>query len=157
MKELSEKEALQKAAGYCSQSEHCVSEVQSKLAGWGVSVEASERIIDYLQKERYIDEERYCRSFVSDKLKYNKWGRLKIMQGLRMKSIPSNLCAEALDAIDPEVYLSVLTSILQAKRPGIKARNEYELNGKLMRFALGRGFEMDVVRDCLRLADDEDT
>lgn len=41
------------------------------------SPDASERIIARLLKERFIDESRYTRFFVNDKLRFNKWGRDK--------------------------------------------------------------------------------
>ena len=63
-----------------------------------------------------------------------------------MKHIDRTLVNEALDSIDEEEYLSVLQDVLSAKRKNIKAANDYELHGKLMRFAIGRGFGMDEVR-----------
>ena len=58
--------------------------------------------------------------------------------------------------IDEEEYLSILDSLLTAKRKSIHAENEYELNGKLMRFALSRGFEMKDIRHCIQLSDEND-
>ena len=54
-----------------------------------------------------------------------------------------------LDEVDDEEYLSVLRPLLQQKRKSTKAQSDYELNQKLVRFALGRGFTYDVIRQCL--------
>jgi len=151
MKELSESEALGKAAAYCSMSEHCIFEVQDKLQNWGQKDDAQERIIKRLIDEKYIDEKRFCQSFINDKLKFNKWGRIKINQGLKMKRIPTNIIRECLGIIDENVYLGTLRSLLDSRKKTIQAANTYELNGKLIRFALGRGFEMEVIRASINL------
>ena len=52
MKELTEREAFNKAAVYCSRSEHCVSEVCEKLRQWGVSdVDMQQSIVHQLKEE----------------------------------------------------------------------------------------------------------
>jgi len=50
MKELTEKEVLQKAAAYCSGAEHCRSDVMHKLSLWGTDPASARQIIEYLQK-----------------------------------------------------------------------------------------------------------
>ena len=155
MKELTEQEALCKAAAYCSSCEHCTAEVIAKLTAWNISAEAQERILKRLTKERYIDETRYARFFVNDKFRFNKWGRHRIAQELKMKHIPTSLIEEQLQTIDEEEYLDILRSLLATKAKSVKGKNEYERNGKLIRFAIGRGYEMECIRRCLPEADDE--
>ena len=150
MKELTEGEALGKVAAYCSMSEHCVSEVIVKLESWNMPEDAVKRIIERLIKEKYIDEVRYCRCFVKDKLRFNKWGKVKIGQTLRQKQISSETINLSLDAVDEDEYQRILLELISAKRKSVKAKNDYELNGKLIRFALGRGFGMDVIQRCLK-------
>lgn len=156
MKELSESEALYKAAAYCSSSEHCLSEVSQKLAEWKIGKDAMERILQYLIKEKYIDENRYCRCFVNDKFKYNKWGKNKIAQALWQKRIAQNTIDHWLGQIENEEYSNLLKELIANKKKSTKAQNEYELNGKLIRFALSRGFEMEIIRKCLDTLDDEE-
>lgn len=155
MKELTEQEALCKAAAYCSAAEHCTSEVVEKLTAWGIDTDAQTRILNRLQQERYIDEARYARFYINDKFRFNKWGRNKIAQSLKLKRIPPAVYTEQLYAIDEEEYLDILRSLLASKRRTVKARNDYERNGKLIRYALGRGYEMEAIRRCLPEADDD--
>ena len=65
MKPISPAEALNKAAAYCTLCERCISEVSKKLTTWGVPPAEQQRIIDRLQDEGFINEERYCRAFVT--------------------------------------------------------------------------------------------
>ncbi len=155
MNTITEAEALNRAASYCSAAEHCRAEVSDKLQKWGIPCEGMERILTYLEKEGYLNEERYCRAFVKDKYRFDKWGRKKIAQALYMKKISSPVVSLCLREIDEEEYRDGLHRLLDAKRKSVCAKDEYELNGKLIRFALGRGFDMNDIRACLPGSDDE--
>lgn len=152
MQEVTEKEALNKAAAYCSAAEHCISEVSGKLRTWGMNQHA-EAVISRLIKEKFIDEERFCNSFVREKIRYNKWGKIKTAQALRVKDIDPSIIRNALDAFDDEEYTDILRQLLQAKAHTVKAPSEYEKNCKLIRFALSRGFEMPLVTKLLHAED----
>lgn len=143
VKEIEEKNALARAAALCSQREYCVSQIEEKLVAWGQSTEACERIISKLIEERFIDEARFSRAYALDKMRYNHWGRVKIRQMLRMLGV-SNADREAAIAELPDgEYFSILRHLVEQKLPTVKARSEYELRGKLLRFLTGRGFELD--------------
>ena len=151
MKELTEREAFNKAAVYCSRSEHCVSEVCGKLRQWGVTnSDVQQRIIEQLKEEKYIDENRFCHAFVHDKFNFNHWGRQKIAMYLSQKHLPSVYIEEALQEIGDDDSLQAAKELLEAKLPSVKAENGYELYVKLMRFASSRGIEMDIARRAIR-------
>ena len=157
-KEMTEQEAYLQLAAVCAQAEHCEHEMREKIRRWEISPETQDRVIARLQKERYIDEERYARAFVNDKIRYNKWGRRKVQQALWQKHISDDVQQLVLDEIDEKDYISVLRPLLQQKRKTTKAASDYELNQKLMRFALSRGFTFDIIRQCLDVSDEiEDT
>lgn len=151
---MTEVEALNKITGYCSAGEHCRSEVVEKMQRWGLPYETVNRIVEHLVEEKFIDEERYCKAFVNDKYRFDKWGKMKIAQALQLKKIPSSLYWIYLNNIDKEEYLSILNKLLQSKRKSVHAETEFERNGKLIRFALSRGFEMDDIRQCLGVVDE---
>ena len=148
-KEMTEQEAFLQLAALCAQAEHCEQEMRDKLKRWDIDESAQDRIIQRLIRERYIDNERYARAFVKDKIRYNKWGRRKVQQALWQKRIDKDIQQRVLDEIDDQEYLNVLRPLLRQKRKTIKADSDYELNRKLVRFALGRGFTFDIIRQCL--------
>ena len=123
---------------------------------WELDETVQNRIIDRLIKERYVDDERYARAFVKDKIRYNKWGRCKVQQALWMKRIDEDIQQSVLDEIDDKEYLNVLVPLLKQKRKTIKADNDYELNQKLVRFALSRGFDFAIIRQCLKVDEEVD-
>lgn len=145
MKEYTEAELKYKAESYCSKSEHCPEEVREKLRQWGATAEVAERILAALEKDRFVDTVRFCRAFVRDKYRFNQWGRMKIVQALRMKRLSSEDIEEGLEEIDDEEYAGILKNLLVQKSRSLKGGTEYERNAKLIRFAVGRGFAMDEV------------
>ena len=156
-KEKTEEEAFLQLASLCANAEHCQYDMLEKMKRWELSDEAQARVMARLIEERYVDDRRYARAFVKDKIRYNKWGRRKVQQGLWMKRIDKEIQDEVLDDIDEKEYLDVLKPLLKQKRKSIKANSDYELNQKLVRFAYGRGFTFDIIRQCLDVSDiDED-
>ena len=154
MTQKTEQEAYLTLAALCAQAEHCQWEMTEKMRRWELSDEAQARVMERLVKERYVDDERYARAFVKDKVRYNKWGRRKVEQALWQKHIDDNIRQRVLDEVDDDEYLSVLRPLLQQKRKATKAQSEYELNQKLIRFALSRGFTFDIIRQCLEVEDE---
>ena len=156
MREKTEQDAYLTLAALCAQAEHCQHEMTEKMRRWQMSDEAQARVMQRLVAERYVDDERYARAFVRDKIRYNKWGRRKVEQALWQKHIDEDIRREVLDAVGDEEYLEVLRPLLQQKRRSTKAASNYELNQKLMRFALSRGFTFDLIRQCIDVDDEEE-
>ena len=148
-KEMTEQEAFLQLASLCANAEHCQYEMLEKMRKWELSEAVQARVMARLVKEKYVDDERYTRAFVKDKIRYNKWGRRKVQQALWLKHIDSDIQQTVLDEIDDDEYLKVLKPLLKQKSKGIKAESDYERNQKLVRFALGRGFTFDIIRQCL--------
>lgn len=146
---MTEQQIVQKLAALCSASEHCTHEMEEKMCKWEVDEATQARVIAYLIKEKYIDEERYCRFFVNDKVKFNHWGRKKIEQALFLKRVPKDIQKKVLDEVPFDDYVDALRPLLIAKEKTVKARNEYEKSMKLIRYAMGRGFQYDVIKECL--------
>ena len=151
-----ENDAYLTLAALCAQTEHCQYEMLEKMRKWELPEECQARIMERLVKERYVDDERFARAFVKDKIRYNKWGRRKVEQALWLKHIHEDIRKGVLDEVDDEEYLNVLRPLLRQKRKTTKAQNDYELNQKLMRFALGRGFTFDIIRQCIDVDEEPD-
>lgn len=146
MKELAEKEAIAKAAALCSKKEYCVSEIRAKLDKWEVS--DPDAVLDYLQKEKYIDESRYASAYVRDKFRFNKWGRIKIRHHLKQKRVPIQLIDSAIEKeINEENYVALLKQLLDMQRKKVKGTTDYEISAKLYRFAYSRGFEAELISE----------
>lgn len=150
MGQITEAEMLHRAAAYCSTAERCIQDVEKKIKAAGLSPEESERIIARLLEEKFIDEQRFARYFVNDKLRFNKWGRIKIGYELQRKNIPAPVRQEALEGIDDTEYTSILLSLLKAKKKSTRGKDERDIYIKILRFAAGRGFESREASRCLK-------
>ena len=155
MKQKTETDAYLTLAALCAQAEHCQYEMLEKMRRWEMPEEEQARVMQRLVSERYVDDERYARAFVKDKVRYNKWGRRKVEQALWQKHIDDDIRQRVLDEVDDEEYLNVLRPLLKQKRKSTKAANDYELNQKLVRFALSRGFTFDIIRQCLDVSEED--
>ncbi|MBR5467281.1 MAG: RecX family transcriptional regulator [Bacteroidaceae bacterium] len=142
---LTYEQAMLRLTSLCSTSEHCQSDVREKLYKWGLSRGDSEKIIDYLLDEKYIDEYRYANAYANDKLRFSHWGRAKIRSMLYMQHIPEACINEALDNIDEAEYERILESVLEGKKRTLPECESYASRVKIIRFALQRGFEMGEI------------
>ena len=142
---------LLKASYYCSLSEHCIQKVREKLVQWETPKEYIDPIIDKLLEDDYINEERFARAFVKDKFRFNHWGRIKISTHLRALGISSENIATAMQEIGDEEYTKMLDEIVGKKRKTIKNGTDYEIRAKLLRHALSRGFEYEIIASQLNI------
>src|ERR1035437_9110683 len=126
--------ALDKAMTQCSYREFCCDDIHNKLSLWGVDNSDSEKIIAIL---------------VRDNFKYNKWGKVKIAAHLRAKKLPTDIIKSALDSIDNELYSKLLRGLIEGHRKSFKAKNQYDLKAKLLRYGLSKGFESNLLYDLL--------
>lgn len=156
MNTMTEQEAYLRLAALCAQAEHCEYEMQEKMRRWEIADDAQARVMQRLITERYVDDERFARAFANDKVKYNKWGRRKVEQAMWLKHIAEDIRQRVLDSIDDEEYIAILRPLLQQKRRSVKVRNDYELRQKLIKFAIGRGFTMDIIKQCISIDDEEE-
>jgi len=138
------RQALTKAMAMCSRSERCRFDIVLKLRQWELSEGDISRAIDYLVKERFLDEERFVRFYVNDKLQFNKWGKVKLKFMLRQKQIPETIVREALNQINDELYINTLQRLLKSKVKSVKGASGYERKGKLAVFAQSHGFEAEL-------------
>ena len=66
-----------------------------------------------------------------------------------MKKIPDEIIRNAIESINDEEYLDLLKNIIKKQKRTVKAKNQFELKGKLLRHCLAKGFESHLVYDLL--------
>ncbi|WP_114940538.1 regulatory protein RecX [Mucilaginibacter endophyticus] len=145
-----EKVALAKAEHFCAYQERAQQEVRDKLYEWGLWPDAVEHIISQLIEGNFLNEERFARIYAKSKFNQKAWGRIKIKQGLKLKRIPDVLIKKALLNIDLDDYLAALTHLLQKKAATLTEKNQLKRRYKLQQYAMGRGFEAELILDILK-------
>lgn len=154
---MTEPEIKTIAERYCSGAEHCCTEVRAMLERRNVESADIDRVINHLVKEGYIDEARYARALVHDKVRFAKWGRKKIAQALWQKRIPKDVATDALQTIDEDEYMTSLMDVVKSRYRVTKGATEYERKMKTMKTVCGRGFEPALVSKMLDFNDGPDS
>ncbi len=145
------KEAYAKMAQLCSRSEQCAADIRRKMTTYDLVDEIVEEIIVKLKEEKFLNEERFVKAYVSDKFRLNKWGKLKMRHSLRMKGLPEETIHKALNEIDEEKYKAVLLKTMKDKAKTIKKKEKFEKMGQVIRFAQSRGFEPELIHRYINL------
>ena len=129
-KPLTPDQVLDKMAKYCAYQERCVKDVKDKLKTYDIPQESKDEILDYLLDNRFVNDERFARSFVRGKVNQSGWGMIKIRFNLMQKGIDKDMIDEALGQTDEEVYKQKLIDILKAKAKTVKAETDFERKRK---------------------------
>ena len=147
---LTSDQVLDKMAKYCAYQERCVKDVREKLKTFDIPQEEKTRILDYLLDNRFVDDERFAKSFVRGKVNQSGWGMNKIRFHLMQKGISKELIDEALGQTDEEIYRQRLMDILTTKAKIVKAASDFEKKRKLAAYAMQKGFEGNLVWEVLK-------
>lgn len=142
--------ALAKMKAYCAREERCHQDIEQKLISYRVSAEDIEEVVATLISEGFLSESRYATAFVLGKLRQNHWGRRKISLALRQKGVSSYCIQEGLNAIESEDYQQILLRVLQQRRQSVREESPKTLFFMLLQYGISRGFEPELIRDCLQ-------
>ena len=140
------KKALNRMMASCARRETCTHDARQKLMKMDVPIVDVENILTELKKGRFIDDERFPRAFVREKLEIYHWGQQKIRYALRMKEITDELISRILHESDTVSYQEMLDDLLKKKLRQISPEEDpYKMKARLIRFAASRGFEADLI------------
>lgn len=142
------KEIIIKMMSFCAYRERAPEEVRLKMKKYKLSREQCDEILEYLNKESFLNEERFAKTYAGSKFRVKGWGRLKILNGLRQKGISQNLAESAVySEIEEADYLKTLRKHLAKKKKTLKnGLSFFEERQKVTAYALSKGFEWEEVQ-----------
>jgi len=152
-KTLSTDNAVLRMGKYCAYAERTIAEVKRKMKTIGVLPEDEDAVLERLKKQGFLNEDRFATAFAGGKFRIKKWGKKRIGMEMRKKGLSNELIEKGLSQLPEADYTETLDGLLKRKwqiitRSGIDEK-DYEAkqraNGKLIRFALQKGYEMDLV------------
>jgi len=143
---ISREKALSRAMKLCSSQEYCKSDIEKKLLGWQLDPEHIPFVLQQLEQEKFLDDFRFARAFAKDKLRFSKWGSIKVKYHLKMKGISANIIREVFSDLDDIDQEEIIRKELEIKRKFIKDSDPYLVKMKLLRFAQSRGYDLDIVQ-----------
>lgn len=142
-------QALQSLMRLCARSERSSGDALRLMKRWGVADEAARKVLSRLQAERFLDDSRYAEAFVRDKLNLSGWGAYKIKTALRNKGVSKDIIEEVVAPMIAETDMKErLEDIMRRRLRTLKYSSTYEAKTKLIRFAAGRGYELDEAIEC---------
>jgi regulatory protein len=139
------KDALRKAAMFCAYQERTQQEVRDRLKDWGVVADDAEEVIAELIQQNYLNEERFAKSFAGGKFRVKGWGKRKIKQHLQQRGITGYNLDQAMKEIASDDYRTTLADLLDKKRRSLRDDNPLVIKQKLVRYALSKGYESDLI------------
>ena len=84
-------------------------EVRNKLAKLTVPMELHAEVFKYLREQGFLDDARFAKTYAGSKLRLKKWGKMKIVQGLKIKGIKELHISNALKALDGLFQCDILS------------------------------------------------
>jgi regulatory protein len=145
--QTTEKEILNELFRYCAYQERAVSDVIKQLERYKLDLELRRGIVEKLIAEGFLDEARYAKTYMLGKLRSNQWGRIKIIRGLKEKSINVNTIQTVIETIDEAEYTEVINKLITKKENSIHVEDTYIKKNKIARYIIYKGFESGLVWD----------
>lgn len=137
-------QVLGRLQALCSRRECCSFDILRKATASldGDSALAG-KLLTSLQEDGFVDDGRYAAAFAREKSRLSGWGPAKITTALVMKGIPRDTARQALLQIDEAEAFRKMVSVMEAKYASL--RGDPNEKFKLLRFALGRGYDYEAV------------
>jgi|SRR6185312_3838543 len=159
-KNLSDGAILLRIRKYCALRERSSKEVRKKLTEIGILEDKILIVIQKMQDEGFLNEQRYVLAYARGKFRNKKWGKRKIEMELKKQGIGEEMLEKGLHEIENEDYLQVLDKLLLRKWKQIQAKpigDTYITDDifspavqKLLNYAIQKGFEYEVVMERIK-------
>ena len=138
--------ALAKARSFCAYQERCRSEVTIRMRSFGLTREQTEGVIEKLEEEGFINDERFASMYAGSKFRVLRWGKVKIKAGLRSKGVADSLIIQALSEIDEEQYVNCLHELAVAKLRTLKGISDQRVVKQIVfAYLASKGFEQNLI------------
>lgn len=135
---------------FCAYRERSHQEVRDKIKSLGYDDEETEELIVFLIQENFLNELRFAIAYARGKFYHNKWGKMKIIRGLKQKDVSEPLIKKGLKEIDDDDYYNTLIKLIEQKnRDYRKTQIEWQRKIKIKRFLVGKGYEYHIIDEAL--------
>lgn len=143
-------EALTKIQRYCAYQERSHKEVRNKLFEYGLFASQVDELLSRLITDGFLNEERFAKAFAGGKFRMKKWGRLKIKNELEFMGLTKNCIQRGLNEIEQADYKTTLKTLLKKKSVAVQETNLFKKRDKIARYAIGKGYEPELVWEYVR-------
>lgn len=146
---LSVDQAIKKMEYYCAYQDRCYKEVIAKLKTLGMYQDAIDHILHHLTEHKFLDENRFAKSFARGKHRFKYWGRKRIEMELKFRDISSYNIREALKEIEKE-YTSTFFDLAERKWQNISDESLEKKKQKWIGYMQRKGYESSLIFEFLK-------
>lgn len=151
-KQITTEQAYMKLKHYCAYQDRCHQEVKDKAYGLGLRKRDVEELTSRLIEENLLNESRFATGYARGKFRMKRWGRVKIIRGLKQRRVSDYCIREAIEEIPDQDYNRVLRKLARDKwskitSPGV---NLFTKMAKTRNYLLQKGFESSLVGEVIR-------
>lgn len=141
-----------KLARYCSYQERSFKESEEKLVKLGATNLEATKVLEWLEKEGFLNDARYLETYIKSKIKVNKWGKIKVKYSLIQKGFHSELIDQYLRDFSEKEYNEIITNLIHQRASSIKESDQSLRKNKIYQYLLRKGFESDLILEILHKA-----
>ncbi|MBY0754927.1 recombination regulator RecX [Clostridium sardiniense] len=124
-------------------------EIRDKLLLKEFDEETIEKTVEFLKEYGFIDDSKFVRMFVKDRIKNQ--GKNKIKYALLQKGINKYLIDEVFGELDRDDEIKRAIELCEKKYLSIIKResDDFKIKNKITRYLLGRGYDYDIAKECI--------
>ena len=140
--------AKNKALSILSKASQSEKQIRQKLAK-DYEEDTIDRVIEFLQKYKFVDDEDLASRIVNTNVNLNKYGKNKIKQNLYNKGIDSEDISHAISNIDSNVEFENAIYLAKKRYERIKNEDKRKIYQKLSQHLAYKGFGYDTIKSVL--------
>lgn len=104
-----------------------------------------EEVIDKLINYKYLDDDRFTKAFIKDKLNFTNWGDYKIKNELKRLGVNEEIIYNNMTSIDDNIYYERINKIIDKDFSTNKKYGGIKLKNKIYNHLLTLGYSKEKV------------
>ncbi len=134
------------AIKYLTIREHSRWELEQKLLKKSEDRAEITKVLDRLESEKFLSDERFCESFLRSRIRKNVEGKAILIMRLKSKGVNASLAKEVVESFFEEHEELIKTAVSKKYQKVVKAKGEEK--AKIMLYQKGlSSVEMDTYSD----------
>ncbi|MBK0369437.1 regulatory protein RecX [Flavobacterium agrisoli] len=150
------KEVQQKIEHFCAYQDRCHDEVIQKLRTFKLTTEEIDDVMVKLIADNFLNETRFACSFARGKHRIKQWGKVRIVNELKLRHISSYNITQALKEITADDYEATFEAVSLKTWESIQEKNKIKKRKKFCDALLRKGYESDLIYEKARFLESQD-
>lgn len=131
-------------------------EIRKKLKEKKISETSIEKVITILKNLKYLDDSKYARMYLEEKLANNPKGKRVIAMKLAGKGINKEVIKSVIDTeYNEDTETRKAKELLAKYLKKVRAKSEMDKKQKCYRYLLSRGFDYEIVKEVCKVENTE--